>query len=100
VRASEREVTKVNLNDVVPGRSISSHIGSASTRYGGRSLDASLPPVLATAIKLEQVAVNLLSKRDRRAARVTPPRQLTLDTWVQDGNVSVAVGDNGKGVAP
>src|SRR2546430_16646775 len=31
---------------------------------------------------------------------VTPPRQLTVDTWVQDGSVSVGVGDNGKGVTP
>src|SRR5256886_16398257 len=31
---------------------------------------------------------------------VTPPRQLTVDTWVEDGSVSVGVGDNGKGVTP
>jgi len=44
--------------------------------------------------------VNLLSNAIDALRGVTPPRQLTVDTGVQDGNVSVAVGDNGKGVAP
>ena len=101
VRASEREVTKVNLNDVVRGALdlVSYRFGVDEVTVGGR-LDASLPPVLGDAIKLEQVAVNLLSNAIDALRGVTPPRQLTVDTWVQDGNVSVAVGDNGKGVAP
>jgi len=101
VRASEREVTNVNLNDVVRGALdlVSYRFGVDEVTVGGR-LDASLPPVLGDAIKLEQVAVNLLSNAIDALRGVTPPRQLTVDTWVQDGNVSVAVGDNGKGVAP
>jgi len=101
VRASEREVTNVNLNDVVRGALdlVSYRFGVDEVTVGGR-LDASLPPVQGDAIKLEQVVVNLLSNAIDALRAVTPPRQLTVDTWVQDGNVSVAVGDNGKGVAP
>ena len=101
VRATEREVTNVNLNDVVRGALdlVSYRFGVDEVTVGGR-LDASLPPVLGDAIKLEQVVVNLLSNAIDALRGVTPPRQLTVDTWVQDGNVSVAVGDNGKGVAP
>ena len=101
VRASEREVTNVNLNDVVRGALdlVSYRFGVDEVTVGGR-LDASLPTVQADAIKLEQVVVNLLSNAIDALRGVTPPRQLTVDTWVQDGSVSVAVGDNGKGVAP
>ena len=100
VRATEREVTNVNLNDVVRGALdlVSYRFGVDEVTVGGR-LDASLPPVLGDAIKLEQVVVNLLSNAIDALRGVTPPRQLSVDTWVQDGNVSVAVGDNGKGVA-
>ena len=101
VRATEREVTNVNLNDVVRGALdlVSYRFGVDEVTVGGR-LDASLPPVLGDAIKLEQIVVNLLSNAIDALRGVTPPRQLTVDTWVQDGNVSVAVGDNGNGVAP
>jgi signal transduction histidine kinase len=99
VRASEREVTNVNLNDVVRGALdlVSYRFGVDEVTVGGR-LDASLPPVQGDAIKLEQVVVNLLSNAIDALRAVTPPRHLTVDTWVQDGAVSVAVGDNGKGV--
>src|SRR5439155_71392 len=50
--------------------------------------------------RLEQLAVNLLANPTDALRAVTPPRNLTVDTWVQDAQVSVAVGDNGKGVAP
>jgi signal transduction histidine kinase len=100
VRASEREVTNVNLNDVVRGALdlVSYRFGVDEVTVGGR-LDASLPPVEGDAIKLEQVVVNLLSNAIDALRAVPPPRHLTVDTWVQDGTVSVAVGDNGKGVA-
>src|SRR5437867_270631 len=101
VRATEREVTVVNLNDVVRGALdlVSYRFGVDEITVGGR-LDASLPPVQGDAIKLEQVVVNLLSTAIDALRAVTPPRNLTVDTWVQDAQVSVAVGDNGKGVAP
>ncbi len=101
VRASEREVTNVNLNDVVRGALdlVSYRFGVDEITVGGR-LDANLPPVQGDAIKLEQVVVNLLSNAIDALRAVTPPRNLTVDTWVQDAHVSVAVGDNGRGVAP
>jgi len=101
VRASEREVTNVNLNDVVRGALdlVSYRFGVDEITVGGQ-LDVSLPPVQGDAIKLEQVVVNLLSNAIDALRAVTPPRQLTVDTWVQDGSVSVGVGDNGKGVTP
>src|SRR6266852_4254327 len=101
VRATEREVGMVNLNDVVRGALdlVSYRFGVDEITVGGQ-LDASLPPVQGDAIKLEQVVVNLLSNAIDALRGVTPPRHLSVDTWVQDGTVSVAVGDNGKGVAP
>ncbi len=101
VRATEREVTNVNLNDVVRGALdlVSYRFGVDEITVGGR-LDASLPPVQGDVIKLEQVVVNLLANAIDALRAVTPPRNLTVDTWVQDAQVSVAVGDNGKGVAP
>ena len=100
VRASEREVTNVNLNDVVRGALdlVSYRFGVDEITVGGQ-LDVSLPPVQGDAIKLEQVVVNLLSNAIDALRAVTPPRHLSVDTWVQDGQVSVAVGDNGRGVA-
>src|SRR5216117_2736144 len=101
VRATEREVGMVNLNDVVRGALdlVSYHFGVDEITVGGQ-LDVSLPPVQGDAIKLEQVVVNLLSNAIDALRGVTPPRHLSVDTWVRDGQVSVAVGDNGRGVAP
>src|SRR3989441_10067346 len=101
VRATEREVTNVNLNDVVRGGLdlLSYRFGVDEITVGGR-LDANLPPVQGDAIKLEQVVVNLLANAIDSLRAVPPPRHLTVDTWVQDAQVSVAVGDNGRGVAP
>ena len=101
VHATDRDVTNVNLNDVVRGALdlVSYRFGVDEITVGGQ-LDASLPPVLGDAIKLEQVVVNLLSNAIDALRGVTPPRHLSVDTWVRDGQVSVAVGDNGRGVAP
>ncbi|PYO77220.1 MAG: hypothetical protein DMD67_06950 [Gemmatimonadetes bacterium] len=101
VRATEREVTRVNLNDVVRGALdlVSFRFGVDEIVAGGR-LDPNLPAVEGDAIKLEQVVVNLLFNAIDALRAVKPPRQLTVDTWVADRRVSVAVADNGKGVAP
>ena len=101
VHATEPEVTRVNLNDVVRGALdlVSYRFGVDEITVGGR-LDPHLPAVEGDAIKLEQVVVNLLANAIDALRRITPPRQLTVDTWVQDTRVSVAIGDNGKGVPP
>src|SRR5207248_1980085 len=101
VRATEREVTRVNLNDVVRGA-----LDLVSFRFGvdeivvGGHLDPNLPAVEGDAIKLEQVVVNLLSNAIDALHAVKPPRQLAVDTWVENARALVAVTDNGKGVAP
>ncbi len=101
VHATEPEVIRVNLNDVVRGALdlVSYRFGVDEVTVGGR-LDPHLPAVEGDAIKLEQVVVNLLANAIDALRRITPPRQLTVDTWVQDTRVSVAIGDNGKGVPP
>jgi len=101
VRATEREVTRVNLNDVVRGGLdlVSFRFGVDEIAVGGH-LDPNLPAVEGDAIKLEQVVVNLLSNAIDALRGVKPPRQLTVDTWVEDARVSVSVADNGKGVSP
>ncbi|HEV2751417.1 MAG TPA: ATP-binding protein [Gemmatimonadales bacterium] len=101
VRATEREVTRVNLNDVVRGA-----LDLVSFRFGvdeivvGGHLDPNLPPVNGDAIKLEQVVVNLLSNAIDALHALKPPRHLSVDSWVENARVSVAVTDNGRGVAP
>jgi signal transduction histidine kinase len=99
VRATEREVTRVNLNDVVRGALdlVSYRFGVDEITVGG-GLDPSLPSVEGDAIKLEQVVVNLLSNAIDALRARKPPRHLTVDTAVVDGRVSVAVADNGGGV--
>jgi signal transduction histidine kinase/CheY-like chemotaxis protein len=100
VRATEREVTRINLNDVVRGALdlVSYRFGVDEITVGGR-LDATLPAVEGDAIKLEQVVVNLLANAIDALRRIKPPRHLTVDTWSADARVCVAVGDNGEGVA-
>src|SRR5436305_500432 len=101
VRATEREVTRVNLNDVVRGALdlVSYRFGVDEITVGGR-LDPDLPAVQGDVIKLEQVVVNLLANAIDALRRIKPPRELTVDTWAADASVFVAVGDNGEGVAP
>jgi CheY-like chemotaxis protein len=101
VRATEREVGRVNLNDVVRGALdlVSYRFGVDEITVGG-NLDPDLPPVAGDAIKLEQVLVNLLSNAIDAVRAVPPPRRLSVDTKVADGRVSVAVEDNGRGVLP
>ena len=100
VRVTEREVTRVNLNDVVRGALdlVSYRFGVHEITVGGR-LDPNLPAVEGDAIKLEQVVVNLLANAIDALRRIKPPRELTVDTWAADASVFVAVGDNGEGVA-
>ena len=65
---------------------------------GGR-LDPGLVGVEGDEIKLEQVIVNLLSNAIDALRTIKPPRELTVDTWCEGVRVSVAVADNGRGVA-
>src|SRR6266545_4313410 len=101
VRATEQEVTRVNLNDVVRGALdlVSYRFGVDEITVGGR-LDPNLPPVQGDAVKLEQVVVNLLANAIDALRAIKPPRHLAVDTSVADGRASVVVADNGRGVAP
>ncbi len=102
VRAGEKRVAAVNLNDVVR-----SAIDLVSYRFGmdeisleGR-LDPELPAVVGDANRLEQVVVNLLSNAVDALHLITPPRRLTVDSFVDArlGRVCVTVTDNGPGIA-
>ncbi|HEU5262681.1 MAG TPA: hybrid sensor histidine kinase/response regulator [Gemmatimonadales bacterium] len=101
VRATEREITNVNLNDVVRGAMdlVSYRFGLDEITVGGR-LDPNLPPVQGDAIKLEQVVVNLLSNAVDALRAIKPPRHLMVDTWIEGGSVLAAVRDNGGGIPP
>src|SRR5436190_1729044 len=100
VRVTEREVTRVNLNDVVRGAMdlVSYRFALDEIVVGGR-LDPALVAALGDAIKLEQVIVNLLSNAIDALRAIKPPRELTVDTWCEGARVSVAVEDNARGVA-
>jgi signal transduction histidine kinase len=101
VRPTQREVSTINLNDVVRGALdvVSYRFGVDEITVGGE-LDPALPPVRGDAVALEQVLVNLLSNAIDALRAIKPPRRLTVDSWVSEGNVSVGVADNGHGVAP
>lgn len=100
VRAGETRAARVNLNDVVR-----SAIDLVSYRFTvdeisiEGSLDPNLPAIDGDANRLEQVLVNLLSNALDALRTVQPPRRLTVDSYVDGGRVSVAVTDNGPGVA-
>src|SRR5207244_9825188 len=83
VRSTEREVGRVNLNDVVRGGMdlVSYRFGLAGIAVGGR-LDPNLRPVEGDAIELEQVIVNLLCTADDGLGGGRPPRQPNADPWV------------------
>src|SRR5436190_1715643 len=99
VRVTEREVTRVNLNDVVRGAMdlVSYRFALDEIAVGGR-LDPALVAALGDAIKLEQVIVNLLSNAIDALRAIKPPRELTVDTWCEEARVSVAVEDSARGV--
>ncbi len=100
VQVGERNVTSVNLNDVVRGGLdlVSYRFGVDEITVGGH-LDPSLPSVQGDAIRLEQVVVNLLSNAIDALRMITPPRRVMVDSWVENGTVRIAVTDNGRGVA-
>ena len=99
VRVTEREVTRVNLNDVVRGAMdlVSYRFALDEIVVGGR-LDPALVAVEGDVIKLEQVIVNLLSNAIDALRAIKPPRELTVDTWCEEARVSVAVEDSARGV--
>lgn len=101
VRPTQRQVSTLNLNDVVRGAlDIVSYRFAVDEITVGGELDPTLPPVQGDAVVLEQVVVNLLSNAIDALHDIKPPRRLTVDSWVSDGSVSVGVADNGRGVAP
>ncbi len=63
-------------------------------------LDPAAPPVLADAVQLQQVLVNLM-RNAAEAMRGMPRRELTVATaTLADGGVEVSVADTGPGLAP
>ena len=103
VRAGEKRSATVNMNDVVR-----SAIDLVSYRFlideitiGGR-LNPELPTVVGDANRLEQVIVNLLSNALDALRTIKPPRQLNVDSFIDDtgSRVCVTVTDNGPGVSP
>ena len=101
VRPAQRQVSTLNLNDVVRGA-----LDIVSYRFGvdeitvGASSTRGCRPGRGDAVALEQVLVNLLSNAMDALRAIKPPRRLTVDSWVSEGTVSVRVADNGHGVAP
>jgi signal transduction histidine kinase len=101
VRAGEKRSATVNLNDVVRSALdlVSYRFTIDEISIEGR-LDPELPTVVGDANRLEQVVVNLLSNALDALRSVTPPRRLSVDSFVDDtGRVCVTVTDNGPGVA-
>src|SRR5256884_183568 len=66
----------------------------------GELLAAALPRRRGAAITRGAVVATRRPTATAPRGGGPPPRHLSVDTWVRDGQVSVAVGDNGRGVAP
>jgi signal transduction histidine kinase len=102
VRAGEKRSAAVNMNDVVRSALdlVSYRFAIDEISIGGR-LDPELPTVVGDANRLEQVIVNLLSNALDALRSVKPPRQLLVDSFIDDtgSRVCVTVTDNGPGVA-
>src|ERR1051326_6654624 len=107
VRAGEKRAATVNLNDVVRSALdlVSYRFTIDEISIEGR-LDPLLPSVIGDANRLEPEIVNMLRQGPApplAALRaVTPPRRLTVGSFVDDtgGRVCVTVRDNGPGTAP
>jgi signal transduction histidine kinase len=103
VRAGEKRTAAVNMNDVVRSALdlVSYRFTIDEISIGGR-LDPELPTVVGDANRLEQVIVNLLSNALDALRSIKPPRQLSVDSYIDDtgSRVCVTVTDNGPGVAP
>src|SRR2546428_1247288 len=103
VRAGEKRAATVNMNDVVRSALdlVSYRFTIDEISIGGR-LDPELPTVVGDANRLEQVIVNLLSNALDALRAVKPPRQLSVDSFIDDtgSRVCVTVTDNRPGVAP
>lgn len=100
VRPHERHVVaRVNLNDIARRAVdlVSYRFAVDEIELGG-SLDPKLPETLCDAIGLEQVMVNLLSNAIDALRAVPSPRRLIVESWTEEGQVQVAVADNGPGV--
>ena len=101
VRPSQREVTLMNVNDVVRGALdiVAYRFAVDEITFAG-ALSPGLPAIQGDAVALEQVFVNLLSNAIEALRSIKPPRTLTVDSWASDARVSVRVADNGQGVPP
>src|ERR1051326_8693818 len=95
VRAGEKRAATVNLNDVVR-----SALDLVSYRFtiDEISIEGWLDPLLPR----RAGGANRLSNALDALRAVTPPRRLTVDSFVDDtgGRVCVTVTDNGPGIAP
>ncbi len=99
VRAHERQVTRLNLNDIARGAlDLVSYRFSVDEIQVEETLDSRLPAVRGDAISLEQVMVNLLSNAIDALRTVPTPRRLMVDSWVEGDRVRLSVADTGPGV--
>lgn len=103
VRAGEKRAATVNMNDVVRSALdlVSYRFTIDEISIEGR-LDPLLPTVIGDANRLEQIIVNLLSNALDALRGISPPRRLTVDSFLDDtgSRICVTVADNGPGVAP
>ncbi|MGH7567967.1 MAG: ABC transporter substrate-binding protein [Gemmatimonadales bacterium] len=99
VRAHERQVTRLNLNEIARGAlDLVSYRFSVDEIQVAETLNPQLPAVLGDAIGLEQVMVNLLSNAIDALRTVPTPRRLLVESWVEEGRVRLSVADTGPGV--
>lgn len=88
------------------GMVIDSAVDLVSYRFGVDEVDvaAHYPPDLpwgdADPSRLEQALVNLLSNAIDAVATQATPRLVRLEAWEVQGQISIAVDDNGPGIPP
>jgi two-component system NtrC family sensor kinase len=59
-----------------------------------------LPPILASAVQLSQVFMNIIDNAIYALGKVEGPRNLIISTALQDDVIKISIADNGPGIPP
>ncbi|MBI1880276.1 MAG: GAF domain-containing protein [Chloroflexi bacterium] len=100
-RRFELETKEVDINEVVMGSitlmkpQLQTNAVQIKTR-----LEPGLPSTLADPHQLEQVFINLITNAIHALAKITAPRQLTIESRYDQDHIHLSFADNGPGIPP
>jgi two-component system, LuxR family, sensor kinase FixL len=95
----EPERSALNINSLVDETIRTAIVDGHRISFIRRHFAPALPPVMADAVQIRQIIVNLLRNASEACAGVKAP-EITVSTAEARGSVLFSVGDNGPGVDP